>query len=407
MKKCLWLGSYQSYESFSKMPIKNMGQASARTSQEGLIRGLDAVLDKEYVIDTIGYIPYAPYPSYPYRSVRREEWNRNNSSTDISVEYVNVKYFNYYFREKSLYKEVKKWFNKQASTTVSTVFVYAPSVGKLRAALWVKKMTGCKIILIIPDIPENITVGADKVVLTAKKVIRNCMNTLMKKCDGWVLYSEYMAEYYNLTPNQWVLVEGVLSKSDVEFMDSISKKHKDKMIYFYCGSLDYCRGIKEILEAFKSINSESIELWFAGTGQCDNLIQDALKTDTRIKHLGFIQDRTKMLELIKEADVLLHTRYTNIDSLSKYSFPSKIFEYMASGNVVLSVRMDSIPKEYDNYLVYIDTLSVEALNKQMVYLMTLTRDKMKTLGARNRDFIVNNKNSVSQANKIIGLINKL
>lgn len=403
MGKCLWIGSYQAYESFLNMPIKNMGQASARTSQDGLLRGLDQVLEKESIIDSVGIIPYAPYPIYPQKKVKREEWSRHNGSVDVSAEYLNLKYLNYYTREKALFAEVKLWAKKQLDG-VDTVFVYAPSVGRMKAALWLRKKFGCKIIVVIPDIPENIFVGADKIVLLAKKMLRNQLFNQLKKSDGWVLYSEYMAEFYKLASNQWVLVEGVLNENDITVLNNYQKKHKDKLIFMYSGSLDYCRGIREILGAFKKIDNPNIELWFAGTGQCDELIKAEMMKDCRIKHCGFIFDRNIMLEMVKEVDILLHTRYTNEESLTKYSFPSKIFEYMASGNVVVSVRMDSIPEEYNEYLVYIDELSEDSLYSCMSALTEAGREELYTLGNKAKDFIVKNKNSKAQANKIKSLM---
>lgn len=380
-----------------------MGQASARTSQEGLLNGLDKVLKNICIIDSIGIIPYAPYPVYPTKNVMREKWSRNNGSIDISAGYLNLKYLNYYSREKALFKEVKLWSTNQQDG-IETVFVYAPSVGRMKAALWLKEKFGCKIIVIIPDIPENIIVGADKIVLMAKKVLRNRLCKLLKKSDGWVLYSEYMAEYYKLNPSQWVLVEGVLNENDIAVLDNYEKQHKDKMIFMYSGSLDCCRGIRELLGAFKRIDNSDVELWFAGAGECDGLIMDEMTKDCRIKHFGFVFDRIKMLEMVKEVDVLLHTRYTNEDGLTKYSFPSKIFEYMASGNVVVSVRIDSIPNEYDDFLVYIDELTEDHIYSCMKKLIETNCKELHALGNKAKDFIVKNKNSKAQATKIVTLM---
>lgn len=407
IKKSLWIGSYQSDSSFKNMPIKNMGQASAKTSQDGLLRGLDKALGDNYVIDTIGYVPFAPYPIYPNKEVEREEWSRNGLSLDVSVRYRNTKYLNYLYRELSLKKEVKKWLRNQSTDKeIESVFVYAPSVGKVESALWLKKRTKCKVLLVIPDIPENVTVGADRVVLAAKKHFRKKLRRLMNMCDGWIFYSEYMADYYNVRQKDWVLVEGVINENDVDILDKHKKQHENNIVFLYCGSLDFCRGIKEILDAFKSIKNGDAELWFAGTGQCDELIVEEGKKDSRIKHLGFIKNREEMLALIKEADVLLHTRYTDVDSLAKYSFPSKLFEYLASGNIVISVKMKSIPSEYDKFLVYLDALSPEEIQKKMIYVMSLSKDEAKTIGSNGKNFIIRNKNSLEQAKKMVNLMKK-
>lgn len=402
--KMLWIGSYQSLDSFLNMPIKNMGQASARTSQEGLIHGIDSLLDERTIMDTIGIIPYAPYPIYPARYVQQERWQRGEHTIDISAGYLNIKYFNYYFREKALIREVKKWGYMQENNRISTVFVYAPTVGKMHAALYLKEKYKCQIFMIIPDIPENISVGADRIVLTVKHLVKNILDRMMKKADGWILYSEFMAQYYGLKSEDWILVEGVISNNDINSLEKIQKTHVHNTVLFYCGSLDVCRGIPEILKAFRRISDPKLELWFAGTGQCDGMIKEFSEVDSRIKHLGFISDRMEMLRLVKEADILLHTRDTKTESLIKYSFPSKLFEYMASGNIVLSVRMLSIPNEYDDHLIYIDELSEEELYQGMNKILSMEYQERRKFGEEARSFIVSSKNSIAQAKKILNLV---
>jgi glycosyltransferase involved in cell wall biosynthesis len=66
-----------------------------------------------------------------------------------------------------------------------------------------------------------------------------------------------------------------------------------------------------------------------------------------ITYLGMLPYE-KTLELFERADLLVNPREE--DLYTRYSFPSKIFDYLASGKKIMCFKLPGIPEEYDEYL---------------------------------------------------------
>jgi len=53
----------------------------------------------------------------------------------------------------------------------------------------------------------------------------------------------------------------------------------------------------------------------------------------------------------------------------RYSFPSKLIEYMASATPVLTTRLPGIPPEYEPYVYWIEDDSVEGIEHSLRAVM--------------------------------------
>ncbi len=172
---------------------------------------------------------------------------------------------------------------------------------------------------------------------------------------------------------------------------------RTKKTIVYTGSLNQYSSIELLLEAFSKINDQNLRLIVAGDGERENSVIDAMKLDTRISFLGKITNG-EAIQLQHEADVLVCPRIPD-DFVTKYTFPSKIMEYLATGNKVVAFHLQGIPQEYDAFLIYPESISAEALARAIV---TIIDDDNNT---RNRqiDFI-NQKQWVCYSNGITELL---
>lgn len=401
-KKILWLGSYQSEELFRKMLARNIGQASGYASQKGLIKGLDAILDTDTVLDTIGVISYPAYPVYPKKKVEREEWKRTKSSRDVCIGYGNIKYLTYLSRAHALKKEVKLWAKTKAGVEENTVFIYEPSVAKLKAALYLKKRFGAKIFVIIPDIPELVNLGAGKLLKIGKQLSAKKQRKLFKQVDGFILYSAHMADYYGFKDGSWILMEGVFDPSEAE-ISAEEKENDGTLRMMYCGALDEFRGIPQLLDAFDTLRDRPYELWLTGAGRSDSLIKERVANDPRIRHFGYLDSRDDVLKLQSEVDILIHTRDVSSPA-APYCFPSKLFEYLVTGKAVISVRIPGIPDEYFDYMTPIETLTADGIRDAIRAAVETDAEQRRSRGSKAREFVLTQKNSAVQAQKIMDFV---
>lgn len=398
--KFLWLGSYQSDEQFQKMLARNIGQASGFASQKGIIKGIDQLLEAPDSMDSIGVVSYPPYPKYPKKKVDREEWSRTGSSKDISIGYIDIKYITYIFRSVSLMNEIKAWSSNIQDQIV--VIVYEPSVAKLKAAQFLKKKHNAKIFVIIPDIPELVNLGANKLIKFGKKNAAKRMLSQFSYADGFILYSACMADYYGFTKDQWILMEGVFDPS--EAVDINDEEPHSSIRLIYCGALDEFRGIPQLLEAFSELHDKEYELWLTGAGRSDGLIKEYALKDSRIHHFGYMDSREDVLRLQRKADILIHTRDISSPA-APYCFPSKVFEYLVTGKPVISVIVPGIPQEYFKYMIPIESMTSGDIKKSILIASDMNEDEIQKRGEEARRFVLENKNSIVQAQKILNFIN--
>ena len=140
----------------------------------------------------------------------------------------------------------------------------------------------------------------------------------------------------------------------------------------------------------KELQDPNIELWLCGSGEMEEEIRTYAAQDSRIRFFGFLPHE-EAVQLQKQATVLVNPR-TNQGEYTKYSFPSKTMEYMASGRPVMMFRLDGIPGEYDPFLTYIPEERAASIRDTVESLRKLSPSELDAMGTRGREFVLKNKN---------------
>ena len=393
--KLLWIG-VNFNEKIKKEILECGGKIlSGSVSEKNLISGVENCGYEN--MDTINSYQYPCYPQGP-RFVQREEWSRNGKSRDVSVGYFNLKYFNHISRKKALKKEARKWVKKIPKDEEIVVFVYSMHSPFLAAAKTIKKLhKNTKIVMLVLDLPQFMDMNMSALKKFLKKIDWQTIKRNMKRVDKYILYSKHMAEFLGLKDGTWTVMEGSYDASLMA--DENIEPPKDVVSVMYSGVLDLRYGVKELLDAFSEL-PQNYELWLTGNGNAVPLIEERAKGDYRIKYLGYLPTRLDLLNKQREASMLISTRDPS-EEASAYCFPSKIFEYMVSGNPVLSTKIKGIPDEYFDYIIPLDNLEKEYLKSKIIEVGNKTSDERLALGKKARDFVLNEKNCNEQAKKII------
>ena len=114
-------------------------------------------------------------------------------------------------------------------------------------------------------------------------------------------------------------------------------------------------------------------------------------------------------EIVKSelrATLLVNPRPTN-EEYTKYSFPSKNMEYMASGTPVLTTKLPGMPEEYNEYVYLLEDESAEGVCNALKEILTKPAEELYQKGKEAKEFVVREKNNVKQAEKLISLIDNL
>lgn len=216
--------------------------------------------------------------------------------------------------------------------------------------------------------------------------------------DKYILLSEQMKERIPNCKDNYIVVEGIYTRPQ-EIQHDIPKEK----VVFYSGALDTFVNVPEMVEAFKGINKADYKLVVCGAGPLADYIKNEAEKNKNIEYLGSIP-RREVLEWQRKSSLLINPRKPS--EITKYSFPSKTMEYFTSGTPVLMYKLQGIPEEYYSYCYTIAGISVEEFKDSLERVLSISAEQSKALGARAKDFILKNKNSQMQVNRIMEFLSK-
>lgn len=273
----------------------------------------------------------------------------------------------------------------------------------LEMAKTIKKINPkIKIHLIIPDLPQFMDLRAGQLKKWLKRIDWENMRHNMEYIDDYILYTESMAEYLHITDKKWMVMEGSINSREIERPLKTSSSSKNKFIVMYSGGIKKNFKIENLLKAFELLD-DRFELWITGSGDFEKNVIEYADKNNKIKFYGFLSSRDELRELQEKATMLINMRDPK-EEASKFCFPSKLFEYMLTGKPVLSLKLMGIPQEYFQYLINVDSTGAKDIAKAIERVAN-ENDKCRVeFGMKAREFIVEKKNNISQAEKIYQFI---
>lgn len=315
------------------------------------------------------------------------------------------------FRTKNIYKNHLQRFKHYYSILHQhldkddIILVYSLSLPALIAAILRARKHRNKLCVIIPDLPLYMSSDMSLAYRTLKHIDNFLIKLCLKFCSHYVLLTKHMISYLpNILKDNNLIIEGAYNNNITELNNSIHKQETPYVLY--SGTLDPRYGIRSLVDAFMS-TSLKYNLVICGNGKSDEkkYLVEMSHIDSRIKYIGAI-DYRDVLYLQKNASLLVNPR-NNRGEFTKYSFPSKTMEYLASGTPTLLYKLDGIPNEYYEYCYAIDGNddTVHTLSKKIVEILSKPNKENKELGIKAKDFIINNKTGYKQVSKIIEYLN--
>lgn len=251
--------------------------------------------------------------------------------------------------------------------------------------------------VIVPDLPEYMSDKRNILYRWLKKIDHAIIDYTLKYMDGYILLSRLMSEKLNVGNKPQVILEGIYQHTDVK-NDGTTKQSK---VVLYTGSIQIRYGLKDLFDAFVSIEGADYRLWICGGGDIE-LVNRYMAMDNRIVYYGILP-RPRILELQREATLLVNPRHSN-EEFTKYSFPSKTMEYMASGTPTVMCKLQCIPEEYHKHLFFFDDESVDGMSRKIKELLDMSSDRMIEFGKRASEFVIENKNANVQTRRIIDMV---
>lgn len=219
------------------------------------------------------------------------------------------------------------------------VFLYGGYDYQLRVAMDIRKYA--KVFCEVTEHPDINGTAKSKFHLVN-------IDEALKKIDGLFVISKSLKDYYTSIGVDEDKVHVINMFVDTSRFDGLSKTVKNKYIA-YCGAVSYDKdGANILIEAFAKFykNHPDYRLKIIGKGIKPNVIPDlqALADSKGVKHavefMGPIPPQD-MPQILCNASILALARPDNLQAQN--GFPTKLGEYLATGNPVVVTRVGEIP----------------------------------------------------------------
>lgn len=295
---------------------------------------------------------------------------------------------------------LKKWMREHTGeeTTVLLYSIYQPIAKSIIAMC---KKYNAKCYAIVPDLPRDMYNLAR--VHPIKRALSNIYVRAAEKVqghfDGYVYLTEAMKDVINPSA-PYTVVEGIANATEAREL-TLAEKAPGKVI-MYAGALHEKYGVKNLIEAFLAVDRQDARLWLFGSGDFESAIHKYTAQDSRIHYFGSVS-RAEVLERERQATLLVNVR-NDQDDFTKYSFPSKVIEYMLSGTPMLMTKLPGIPNEYYDFAYTAESSDVQTLAKVIERICEKTPEELLAFGARAQNFIATQKNGCVQTAKIIKFV---
>lgn len=386
--RILWISSIAwENENGYEYPTNGPGAVSGSIFQQSMIKGLEELGAK---VDLVA--------DYPYSGVifaRSKCFSHSEDSADVIIETCGIPYLSAPIKSYFVKKAVRKALKQCKYDYVIAYLIHSPYLEGIKEA---KRLDGnIKSVLICPDLPDMMDMSLQNKKLKSflKRFDYRKINRLYNYVDGFVLFSEYMKERLPAESKPWTVIEGVATVEKLDLNETVRSK-----AMMYAGTLHKNIGIESILDSLRYL-PEDLELWIFGDGELKEEIIARSRDDVRITFFGFMP-REEVFEYEKRASVLVNARNPD-DLFTKYSFPSKTFEYLYSGTPFVTTKLTGVPKEYDDYLYLIPDNKPETIAHKVSEILNTDKGIIEDKAKKARSFI-KTKLYKSQARKLSDFI---
>ncbi|WP_316819826.1 glycosyltransferase [Pedobacter gandavensis] len=326
----------------------------------------------------------------------------NSAFSGETISFFNLLGFKHFSRYLNVKKRLFKWNEETVGN--KTIIIYDLHAPFLAAVSDLKKKNPEIVVcLIVPDL-HGFTGNPQGVLYNLfGRIEKRILDRSLLSVDSYVLLSKHMNEHLPVGGKPCMVMEGIYNSEQGKKEGRI-KSDQLKTI-FYSGAIDERNGVIRLLTAFEAIPNENYRLILCGEGDGRNEVQSRAMKDPRIIYKGQI-DREEVLMLQKVSTLLVNPR-TPEGEFTKFSFPSKTMEYLASGVPTLMYRLEGIPDEYYTYSYVMDDISIQSLSDRIVNICEQPNEVLSLKGKIAQDFVLTNKTPKIQCGKLLDMLNKL
>lgn len=273
------------------------------------------------------------------------------------------------------------------------------SISVCMGALLASKINRVRSVGVVTDI-YGLMVGNAKVSWTVKFAVylNQCY---ISSFDRYVLLTSQMNELVNPKKKPHIVMEALCDLSMANTNVQNEEKSSPRTV-IYAGGIHERYGLKMLAEAFVKANISDALLVYYGSGSYVEEFKKLCAEHPNLEYRGVAPNEEIVAEELK-ATLLVNPRPTT-EEFTKYSFPSKNMEYMASGTPLLTTKLPGMPEDYYPHVYFFEEESVQGYTDALRKVLSQPADILYAKGVQAKKFVLQNKNYSAQAQRVLGLL---
>lgn len=229
--------------------------------------------------------------------------------------------------------------------------------------------------------------------------------------DGLFVISQALLNYYVSYGYPKAKITIVNMTVDPSRFTGLKKSEQKTRYIAYCGTASNNKdGVDELIKAFALVKKriKDVKLYIIGATPTS---EDRSANILLIKQLGLADDicfkgivpYKEMPQILINAEVLALDRPDNLQA--RYGFPTKLGEYLLTGNPVVVTKVGDIPMFLSdmNSALIAEEKDPEAFAEKIIWAIE-HHDAAQIIGQRGKDIAIKNFNSKTETLKIINKI---
>jgi len=382
--KILYVGKLYLYDVFGKEKFGEDSPASRRRIL-GLINGFR---EQGVMIDVLSPLISSPKPKIYTRAISA----RYQGSEIVYPGILNIKYLNYF---SLLFATLFNMWEMHARNRYDAIIFYNPVLYRGYPSIILGKIKDIQVIMDYEDLVDS--------EYTPQKWARGLFGIIERHIVGQVKsFILASGNFQRLLPKKArsiVVRSGCYKAKNGE--DQTSREPVDKDIILFSGKLDEIRGVDLLIEAANHIKSNNYQIVITSKGPLEEYVKEAARRNKNVIYTGFLSE-SEYKRVINRATILVNAQKTKY-KFSRYCFPSKLYEYMATGKYVISTAVSDVKDGLQDKLFVLDKDDPECLAAMIDHILQ-NKEKLSYLPRLAQKYVNDYENWGQQAKKIIEFI---
>ncbi|MDR2043942.1 MAG: glycosyltransferase [Clostridium sp.] len=346
-------------------------------------------------LEVLSIVAMPPFPRHKALWAREHREALGDGLAVVQVPFFNVPLLKQLTQSYALFRYAKKRIRKD-----SVVFSYNLYFQAGCALVKLHNRYGVKAAALLADLPIDDDYRRRGLARRLRQLYNQVAERNIRKCPNLVVLNEEAVRLYAAPGARYLVMEGGVSPQEYfgDLPSGVRSSPDGRRHICYAGTLNEYGGVWAAVSAMELVTDQDIVLDIYGTGALREKIMRYVEEHSNVFFHGTLAQE-EVIALEKRAWLLLNPRPVE-DPIARVTFPSKIFEYMASGTPVLTTRLNGFTPEYSDKMFFASGSEPKILAAWINRIARLPERDLRRMGERAREFVLREKSWTVQVRKI-------